>query len=135
MRDPLKDLHNYSSDMTISQVVKFFKRQDIEFTKTMIQNYVRVGVLAPPDGRAYHAEHLKTLVMIEYLKPVYSLEEIRSLFGAMDVSACYDRFMSAFAESDEFWNERRAQEDGLLPEIIAFCAAAKRLSLELGHVE
>lgn len=67
-----------SDELTISQVVKFFEKQGRNFTKTMIQNYVRVGVLPPPiDKRYYTNNHLVLLTLIDNLKAIYSLEEIK----------------------------------------------------------
>jgi DNA-binding transcriptional MerR regulator len=69
-----------SDELTISQVVKFFDRQGRNFTKTMIQNYVRVGVLPPPvDKRYYTKNHLILLTLIDNLKAIYSLEEIKKV--------------------------------------------------------
>ncbi len=69
-----------SDELAISQVVKFFEKQGRSFTKTMIQNYVRVGVLPPPiDKRYYTRNHLILLTLIDNLKAIYSLEEIRTL--------------------------------------------------------
>ncbi len=69
-----------SDELTISQVVKFFEKQGKSFTKTMIQNYVRVGVLPPPlEKRYYTRNHLIFLTLIDSLKNVYSLEEIKTL--------------------------------------------------------
>ena len=132
MIDPLKDLHNYSSEMTISQVIKFFQRKGIDFTKTMIQNYVRVGAIDPPDGRVYRERHIKALAMIELLKPVYSLDEIKFVFKTMDVTESYDRFLEAYVRSCDFWDKRAQAEDGqdFLLEIAAFGAAAKRMTRE-----
>lgn len=71
-----------SDELTISQVVKFFERQGKSFTKTMIQNYVRVGVLPPPvDKRYYTRNHLILLTLIDSLKAVYSLEEIKMVLA------------------------------------------------------
>jgi DNA-binding transcriptional MerR regulator len=78
-RDLLWDLRNYSSEMSISQVVKFFKKHDVDFTKTTIQHYVRVGALPPPAGRKYSESHIAGLAMIAWLRSVFSLEEIRRL--------------------------------------------------------
>lgn len=132
MVDPLKDLHHYSNEMTISQVIKFFQRKGIDFTKTMIQNYVRVGVIDPPDGRVYYERHIKALVMIEILKQVYSLDEIKSIFASINVAEAYDRFLESFISSCEFWNKRAETEKGqeFLLEITAFCSAAKRMTRE-----
>jgi DNA-binding transcriptional MerR regulator len=47
----------------------------------MIQNYIRVGVLPPPiEKRYYTKDHLVLLTLIDNLKSIYSLEEIKSLF-------------------------------------------------------
>lgn len=69
-----------SDELTISQVVKFFERQGRSFTKTMIQNYIRVGVLPPPvDKRYYTKDHLVLLTLIDNLKNIYSLDEIKTI--------------------------------------------------------
>jgi DNA-binding transcriptional MerR regulator len=69
-----------SDELTISQVVKFFQRQGKSFTKTMIQNYVRVGVLPPPvDKRYYTKDHLILLTLIDNFKAIYSLDDIKSI--------------------------------------------------------
>lgn len=71
-------LNTFNDEMTISQVVRFFNKQGKSFTKTMIQNYVRVGVLPPPvDRRYYTKNHLVLLTLIDNLKAIYSLDEIK----------------------------------------------------------
>lgn len=77
-RDDQVKIATLSDELTISQVVKFFERQGKNFTKTMIQNYIRVGVLPPPlEKRHYTKNHLVLLTLIDSLKAIYSLEEIR----------------------------------------------------------
>jgi len=77
----LDTLKGYSDRMTISQAVVFFERLGYGVTKTMIQNYVRVGALPPPiEKRRYTKNHLLMILMIDHLKAIYSLEEIRRLF-------------------------------------------------------
>ena len=128
--DPLNDLHNYSHEMTISQVIKFFQRKGIDFTKTMIQNYVRVGAIDPPDGRVYRERHMKALVMVELLKPVYSLDEIKIIFKSLDVNDVYKRFLDFYSRSCNFWADKKdiENEQEFLLEVTAFCAAAKRMT-------
>ncbi len=83
--NPLKNADSFSDVMSISQVVKFFERQGVFFTKTMIQNYVRTGVLAAPLGkRRYTKCHLALLVMIERLKDVFTLDELRAVLRPMN---------------------------------------------------
>lgn len=79
-RDTDVRIATLSDELTISQVVKFFERQGRNFTKTMIQNYVRVGVLPPPiEKRHYTRNHLILLTLIDNLKTIYSLDEIKTL--------------------------------------------------------
>jgi len=71
-----------NEEMTISQVVKFFERQGRSFTKTMIQNYIRVGVLPPPvDKRYYTKNHLVLLTLIDSIKSIYTLDEIKNILA------------------------------------------------------
>lgn len=79
-RDDQVKIATLSDELTISQVVKFFEKQGRNFTKTMIQNYVRVGVLPPPvDKRYYTKNHLILLTLIDNLKAIYSLEVIKTV--------------------------------------------------------
>ena len=83
----LRDVMNYNDSMTISQVVKFFERQGAELTKPMIQHYVRVGLLPPPeDKRRYTRFHLLLLAMVEQFKGIYALDEIASAFSGLNPS-------------------------------------------------
>lgn len=79
-KDGQVKISTLSDELTISQVVKFFERQGRSFTKTMIQNYVRVGVLPPPiEKRYYTKNHLVLLTLIDNLKTIYSLDEIKTV--------------------------------------------------------
>lgn len=66
---------------TMSQVIDLFEKRNIYFTKTTIQNYVRVGVLPPPLNKRYYVKkHLVLLSLLKTLKTVYSLDEIKKVF-------------------------------------------------------
>jgi len=81
IRNILANIHNYNSEMSISQVIRFFDTFGMNFTKTMIQNYIRVGVLPVPVKKRYYVKsHLILLAMIYELKEIYSLPEIEQLF-------------------------------------------------------
>ena len=81
-KDDSVKISTLSDEITISQVVKFFEKQGRNFTKTMIQNYVRVGVLPPPvEKRYYTHDHLVLLTLIDSLKSIFSLEEIRMVLA------------------------------------------------------
>jgi DNA-binding transcriptional MerR regulator len=79
MVNPLHDIHNYGKNLTITQVVKFFEKINGTITRPMVQNYIRAGLLPPPvNKRFYTHKHLAALVIIDYLKSVYGIDEIRS---------------------------------------------------------
>ena len=80
----LAGLGSYSDKISLSQVVLFFGRLGVTFTKTMIQNYVRVGLLPPLiEKRYYGKKHIVFLALISSLKDIYSLDEIKSIFGIL----------------------------------------------------
>lgn len=104
--------------MTISQVVRFFNKQGKNFTKTMIQNYVRVGVLPPPiDRRYYTKNHLVLLTLIDNLKLIYSLDEIKTVLAPIlrntetfeddiiKVSDVYEDYMELHKKALESWEK------------------------------
>lgn len=45
-------------------------------TPSMINNYVKTGLLARPAGKKYYRDHLALLMMIVTLKPVASMDDI-----------------------------------------------------------
>ena len=78
MRDILLDIHQYSQQFSISQVVTFFERKGISISKSMIQNYVRDGLLPPPLNKRYYShKHLAALALIDKLKLVYDMAIIK----------------------------------------------------------
>lgn len=77
MQDVLQDIHQYNHHFTISQVVTFFERKGLVITKSMIQNYVRDGLLPPPVNKRYYThKHLAVLSLVVKLKTVYEIAEI-----------------------------------------------------------
>lgn len=55
------------------------KEDDKVVTKTMINNYVKHGVLKSPVNKKYNKEHIARLIVICILKQVYSINDINSL--------------------------------------------------------
>ena len=122
--DVLENIGQYNDEMTISQVVRFFERHGLEFTKTMIQNYVRVGVMPPPiDKRYYVKDHLILLTLIHHLKEIYSLDDIKRLLhpvakdidtfedDMIDMSAMYDIYTELCHRAIHKWENE-------LPELV-----------------
>lgn len=68
-------------------------------TSSMINNYVKDGVLPRPEQKKYSREHLAILTVICMLKQVLSIQDISSLVKTLLLNASqsemYDRFCSA----------------------------------------
>ncbi|HHW32254.1 MAG TPA: DUF1836 domain-containing protein [Clostridiaceae bacterium] len=117
-KDDQVKIATLSDELTISQVVKFFDRQNRNFTKTMIQNYVRVGLLPPPfEKRYYTKNHLILLALIDNLKEIYTLEEIKAVLqpirnnpeifedDIIKVSDIYNNYLAMRKESLNTWKK------------------------------
>ena len=50
-----------------------------EMTKSMVNNYVKVGMIPRPAGKKYDRDHLAMLIMIGVLKQALSMESISRL--------------------------------------------------------
>lgn len=65
-------------------------------TKTMINNYVKQGILDSPNGKKYNKIHIAKLFVICILKQVYSISDINELIKlaikTVPVEKAYDRF-------------------------------------------
>ena len=79
MTDPLADIHHYSTNLSISSVIKFCEKKALPVSRPMVQNYIRDGLLPPPvNKRVYTHKHLAALVMISHLKTVYDMPAIKA---------------------------------------------------------
>jgi len=97
------ELHSFNEEMTISQVVSFFKRKGYSFTKTMIQNYIRIGLLpSPVNKRNYTKNHLLLLAIIYRLKTVFSLDEIKEVL--MPILKQSDTFEEDLIKTKQLYN-------------------------------
>lgn len=72
------------------------EKDDKIITKTMINNYVKHGVINPPVNKKYNKEHIAYLFVIFILKQIYSMEEIRKLITlglkTSPIDQAYNRF-------------------------------------------
>jgi len=78
-------------DLYMDQVVSFVEesltnllpykddKEDKFITKTMINNYVKQGILNSPINKKYNRTHLARLIVICMLKQVYSINDINAL--------------------------------------------------------
>lgn len=78
------DLPQY--DLFLSQVIDFLNDKFVEdkYTNNIVQNYIKSEVITKPeDGkkRGYTKLHLVQLVLLSYMRPVLTTEEIKKVFS------------------------------------------------------
>ncbi len=100
----LPDLDLYM-DQTLDFINKkldFLKMVDQKdlLTKTMINNYVKVGIVSSPVKKRYSNKHLAYLVVVCILKQTFSIQEIANLIAyqikMVPVDQAYDYFCEEF---------------------------------------
>lgn len=79
-----EDLPQY--DLFLSQVIDFLndKFTEDKYTNNIVQNYIKSSVISKPeDGkkRGYTKLHLVQLVLLSYMRPVLTTEEIKKVFS------------------------------------------------------
>lgn len=81
---PYEDLPRY--DLFLSQVIDYLndKFEGEKYTNNIVQNYIKNEVISKPeDGkkRGYTKDHLAQLVLLSYMRPILTTEEIKKVFG------------------------------------------------------
>ena len=77
-----EDLPKY--DLFLSQVIDFLNDKFVvdKYTNNIVQNYIKSEVISKPeDGkkRGYTKIHLVQLVLLSYMRPILTTEEIKKL--------------------------------------------------------
>ena len=88
----------------IENSLKDYIKSDEKFiTKTMINNYVKQGIIEPPINKKYNRLHIAELFVICILKQVYSISEVKELISlALKTNSAeksYDRFCDYLTEA------------------------------------
>lgn len=78
------DLPEY--DLFLSQVIDYLNNrfEEEKYTNNIVQNYIKNEVISKPeDGkkRGYTKLHLAQLVLLSYMRPILTTEEIKKVFG------------------------------------------------------
>ena len=119
-------LENYLS----SYIKSDNEKEDKIITKTMINNYVKHGVINPPINKKYNKEHIAYLFVIFILKQIYSMEEIKKLItlglDTSPIDQAYNRFCSelekaikmTFSGDSYINNDRLSQEQYILRNVV-----------------
>lgn len=81
----------------------YIKSDEKYITKTMINNYVKQGILESPINKKYNRLHISKLFVICILKQVYSISEIKELISlALEINSAengYNRFCDYLTDS------------------------------------
>ena len=102
--DSLPDIGLY-----MDQIMAFMPRQQIAFgeedllTPTMINNYVKKGVLPGANGKKYSREHLAYLTAICVLKQVISVNDIDMLLESQISKTGTEDFYNTFCSQLDEW--------------------------------
>lgn len=137
-------------DLYLDQVVNYLERyleqynsnkEDKIITKTMINNYVKLGIMPAPQKKKYGREHIAYLMVICVLKQVYSISDIGKLISltiqSFELSKAYNRFCANLEVSvknvftrKEFPNtEKMTEEQYLLKNVVQ--SVADKLYVEM----
>lgn len=91
----------------MDQLISYMPRQLIRvgqgetLTAAMVNNYIKDGLIPRAEGKRYGREHLAWLTAICALKPVISMREMGTLFGALDDKGpAQERYEVFLAELD-----------------------------------
>lgn len=91
-------------DQTVNILEKYLKnyignKEETIITKTMINNYVKQGLIKPPKKKKYNRIHIATLIVICILKQIYSINDISELIKlaikTAKINTAYNQFCEA----------------------------------------
>ena len=130
---PYEDLPRY--DLFLSQVIDFLNDKFVEdkYTNNIVQDYIKSEVISKPeDGkkRGYTKIHLVQLVLLSYMRPILTTEEIKKVFrlafneindrsdDIIDWETAYKLFFETQGESFDKYLDATAINDDKLDSII-----------------
>ncbi len=137
-------------DLYLDQVVNYIEKylgiyktqkDDKIITKTMINNYVKQGIMPPPEKKKYNRAQVAYLIVICILKQVYSINDIGKLISltikSFEISKAYNRFCAnielslkhVFMKKEFPKLERMTEEQYLLKNVVQ--AVADKIYVEV----
>lgn len=80
----------------------YFARSQQSLTSSMVNNYVKAGIVPRAEKKKYDRNHLARLSMIGVLKQVLSLEEMEGLFARLSPGkTTYERYLEILEGAKE----------------------------------
>jgi DNA-binding transcriptional MerR regulator len=112
--DRLPEIYLYMDQVLtyMNKQLRLYERNENEslLTSSMINNYVKDGVLPRPEQKKYSREHLAILLVICMLKQVLSIQDISSLIRTLLKDASQSEMYNRFCEA-----QSAALQQGLRP--------------------
>lgn len=102
-----EDLPNISlyNDQVIEYTLSIFSPLELEdtyhITRSMINNYIKLGMLPATEKKKFKREHLALLLMITFFKTTFTVKEINDLIqklGELDVQHIYTLFIQTYKD-------------------------------------
>lgn len=110
--------NEYGRGLLMFQLLDFFREHDKEITQAMIQNYIRDTLLPPPHNKRYYTkEHIILLTLINDLKSILSISDIKTLMkpiqkdpgsfedDVITIDRIYDHYLKLKTKAREYWPE------------------------------
>lgn len=119
---PQLDLYLDQVLLYVNQVTKpLATATDKGLTASMINNYVKHGLVEKPVKKKYSRKQLARLIAITTFKPVFSIQELSQVLEQLTANdqsqACYDAFVT-------YMNEEKEQD---IPELIVSACQTLKL--------
>ncbi len=109
--------NEYGRGLLMFQLLDFFKDHDKDITQAMIQNYIRDTLLPPPHNKRYYTkEHIILLTLINDLKSILSISDIKTLMrpiqkdpgsfedDVITIDRIYDHYLNLKTKARESWS-------------------------------
>lgn len=89
--------------LVIEESIGIFATDEKIITSTMVNNYVKSGLIQPPDKKRYERRQVSALIVISIMKQVLSINEImllkRAIVDTQGREAAYDMFCDKLEEA------------------------------------
>lgn len=136
--EELPDIELYN-DQVITLINKYmgalFDENNTPLTSSMINNYVKHGLIPCPVKKKYSRPHIARLIIICAMKPVLSIQSIGILIERLFMTGTEEEMLNCFADNYESafskitdtlnasFNELSGSENGTLPLAVIQAAA------------
>lgn len=112
--DELPDLDLYMDQviMYLERHLSIFATKDDEkiITPAMINNYVKLGIIPPPDKKKYNRNHIAYLIAICILKSVLPISNIAKLIDSHREKEELSTLLDVFCSKQSFYMSKAAED-------------------------